>query len=455
MKLKTEHILFIALVITANLFGCVSTPKITKIEKNKYLVEKKGSGENLHNDTLKVAINLCNNRGEELKVISINKTKTSPDTQEVRKSSIVFSCLDELSKDKKLNKINFSNIDKLKSILFSSQNLSPIEGIWTWIDSSYTVAIVKNEYDSFSDYEYIGITTRTSDKFAEEGELKLLLNSTASDNVYTGVYVTNKRVREGVTFILKQGKYMEVSVPSGSFNKTKKVSIIKSYPNKSVEKHKSNSNAKASKNKTPPAFISQGSCFFISDTGNIVTNYHVIKGSEHIKILDHFGNEFNAKIKHLDPSNDLAILKVETKKHKYLTLSPLGTARTGLEVFSVGYPVKSILGDNVKYTQGVISSTTGIRNMANMFQMTVPIQPGNSGGPIINMAGEVVGVATSTATVSEFLKQTGTLPQNVNWAIKSDYILLLVENTTATKIPTRQKVIDAAINASCMVRATL
>ena len=116
--------------------------------------------------------------------------------------------------------------------------------------------------------------------------------------------------------------------------------------------------------------------------------------------------------------------------------------------------MSAVLGTEVKFTDGVVSSTTGPQNMANMFQMTVPIQPGNSGGPVLNNQGQVVGVATSSAAIGPFLEQTGTLPQNVNWAIKSEYLSLLT-GISGREVSgrSRQDAIDTAIEASCRINA--
>ena len=102
--------------------------------------------------------------------------------------------------------------------------------------------------------------------------------------------------------------------------------------------------------------------------------------------------------------------------------------KQGQRVFTLGYPVPGVLGEEVKYTEGVISSLSGLQGEDSLMRITVPVQPGNSGGPLVNEAGEVVGIITSSAAISAFFRLTGTLPQNVNWAVKGNYILSLLND---------------------------
>ncbi|KMP12049.1 hypothetical protein UZ36_02240 [Candidatus Nitromaritima sp. SCGC AAA799-C22] len=93
----------------------------------------------------------------------------------------------------------------------------------------------------------------------------------------------------------------------------------------------------------------------------------------------------------------------------------------------MGYPASSILGKNQKITDGIISAVTGVEDDPTMFQITVPIQPGNSGGPLFNEKGEVIGITTASLSLNA-IRSLGTLPQNINYAIKSS----LVNNLLAT-----------------------
>ena len=95
----------------------------------------------------------------------------------------------------------------------------------------------------------------------------------------------------------------------------------------------------------------------------------------------------------------------------------------------------------------------GLMGEASLIQITVPIQPGNSGGPLISDRGEVLGIVTSTAANAPFLASTGSLPQNVNWAVKADYAMPLVASQNIQITPTREEAIKRGMSAVCLVEA--
>jgi serine protease Do len=93
----------------------------------------------------------------------------------------------------------------------------------------------------------------------------------------------------------------------------------------------------------------------------------------------------------------------------------------GEELYTLGFPLGDLLGAGHKVATGVLSSATGIEDDPRLFQISVPTQPGNSGGPVLNERGEVVGILASTLSVDYLYRKQGHIPQNVNFAIKSDY----------------------------------
>jgi S1-C subfamily serine protease len=197
-----------------------------------------------------------------------------------------------------------------------------------------------------------------------------------------------------------------------------------------------------------------GSCFFVTPDGFVATNAHVIEGKSTIRVIDSKGEVYETTGARRDPGNDLALLRVETSGHAYLSLAPAGVASVGQEIFTMGYPATSILGHAPKFTDGVISSLSGLDDAPNLMQVTVPIQPGNSGGPVVTDRGQVVGVATSTAAVEVFLRATGSLPQNVNWAVKAELLKPMIEHTPpARDAAGRTGAIELTTAAVCRVEA--
>jgi S1-C subfamily serine protease len=171
-----------------------------------------------------------------------------------------------------------------------------------------------------------------------------------------------------------------------------------------------------------------GSGFFISQKGYLVTNYHVIEEASVIDIQINYNGEskiFPTKIVMKDKVNDLAILKVDSKDFKLDKEIPytinFDLKDVGTEVFTLGYPMIDIMGSEVKFTDGKISSKSGLDGDIRTYQITTPIQPGNSGGPLFNYDGDVVGIIVST------LSRENYDAENVNFALKSNLLKNLID----------------------------
>jgi S1-C subfamily serine protease len=160
----------------------------------------------------------------------------------------------------------------------------------------------------------------------------------------------------------------------------------------------------------------------------------------------------HAEIQQQTRASDLAVLRIDAPTSDYLGLASPRSTRVGERVFTVGFPATNILGSEAKFTDCVVGSLSGLGGEATLIQTSVPIHPGNSGGPLLNERGEVVGIMTSTAAVVAFTRMTGTLPQNVNWAVKADYATPLFEPPVApSPIKTREDSVERALRAICMV----
>ena len=175
-----------------------------------------------------------------------------------------------------------------------------------------------------------------------------------------------------------------------------------------------------------------GTGFFITSDGYLVTNYHVVEDAENFSVKTKAGI-LPAKLIRADRSNDLAVLKV-AGAFRALALAPKGSGegRLGQPVFTIGFPNPDVQGTEPKLTRGEISSLAGMKDDPRHFQISVPVQPGNSGGPLVDLEGNVVGIVSMRLGDLRALKLTGALPQNVNYAIKSSVLSRLLETVPET-----------------------
>ena len=167
-----------------------------------------------------------------------------------------------------------------------------------------------------------------------------------------------------------------------------------------------------------------GSGFFVSEKGYIATNFHVVDGAKQMQVTYKQNGQtktYKAEVVVTDPTNDLAIIKIVDNSFVELSKIPyVFTAKTedvGTEVFALGYPKTQKLGQEIKFTDGTISAKTGAQGDIRLYQISVPITHGNSGGPLFDKKGNLIGI-TSSGWDNE---------DNINYAIKSIYLKNLIE----------------------------
>jgi hypothetical protein len=188
----------------------------------------------------------------------------------------------------------------------------------------------------------------------------------------------------------------------------------------------------------------------------IITARHVIENKKSIKVCFDGKHWIKAKLVKQSDALDIAVLEVSSKLTYILPLTAEEKAYAGDRVFTFGYPVVQILGSEIKYSEGAISSMSGLKDDQTLIQTTVPIQPGNSGSPLLNEYGEVIGMLTSTAALPSFLKFTGTIPQNINWAVKAEYISILMDHQHhkgKAKFKNRRELMKTVRQATCQILA--
>jgi S1-C subfamily serine protease len=224
-------------------------------------------------------------------------------------------------------------------------------------------------------------------------------------------------------------------------------------PNKSSPAVIAKKSPPSSKKTVPPKSGSTGSGFFVSKLGHVITNAHVVRNCGRITVGDNAKKQVTVTLLETDKRNDLALLKisstqmasVETKSLiSKLGLKLVPTASEGLlrsddvelgeDVLVSGYPYGEIYSNTIKVTKGIVSANRGIGDDTGQFQMDAAVQPGNSGGPIYDENGNIVGVVVAQLNKLKFAKAIGSLPENVNFGIKASTVRQFL---TSSGLPTK------------------
>jgi S1-C subfamily serine protease len=168
--------------------------------------------------------------------------------------------------------------------------------------------------------------------------------------------------------------------------------------------------------------VSTGTAWPVA-AGYAVTNHHIIDGKRQVRLINKRGDELHAEVIASDPANDIALLRLTgaSRLPPALPLSSHG-AYLGTSVFTIGFPRIDVMGKSPKLSHGIVSGVNGLRDDPNSYQISVPIQQGNSGGPLLNMRGEVVGMITSM--LGEIGPDDGPAQAvpNISYALKIDVI---------------------------------
>lgn len=175
-----------------------------------------------------------------------------------------------------------------------------------------------------------------------------------------------------------------------------------------------------------PPTIAFGTGFFVSSEGDVVTAYHVVDQATRIAVVTRSGQKLKAEIVDFDKANDVALLKVDATSATPLFITTSSEIAVGEEVLTIGYPLVQFEGVAQKATFGHVNALSGTDDDVRYLQIDAPVQPGNSGGPVLDPQGRVVGVVEFVLDSEKVTKEEGTAPQNVNYAVKSDYLLPLL-----------------------------
>ena len=191
-----------------------------------------------------------------------------------------------------------------------------------------------------------------------------------------------------------------------------------------------------------------GSGVILNNGEWVVTNRHVIEDSQYIVVRNGLGKvrEVESVEVPADENIDLALLKLKKPfpSNFSLSIDDIKRPKPGEQIYVMGYPMSSILGRyNPSISQGIVSKTSGFGEMAGEFQITAKMNKGNSGGPIFNEKGQIIGISVGKLNKSEVLKTDGFIPEDVNVGISGQVV------TNFLNMPTKANLNESELyNAS-------
>jgi hypothetical protein len=337
---------------------------------------------------------------------------------------------------------NEADFRKLFDVL---SDLEPIEGIWnynesgTWrniksgesriIPSSnkYRIAIIRDK--TRPNYQFQVVILESVNPRWKPGFIKAYFRKTAYSGVYEGLWYLADYSERRENYVVDENGLIEIQ---GTFYDSRdhnielnyKGTFIKAYP-----PFRANISTQILNN-----LPKSGSGTILSSNGLIVTNYHVVENAKRIEvILPKSKVVLESKIRIRDSQNDIAILGIENlppqsifKRTIPFNIIDATDVKIGQTVFTLGFPLSEIMGSTPRLSTGRINSRLGIQDDPRLFQISNPLQPGNSGGPLFNEKGELIGIVVSGLNAKFLYEQAGIIPQNVNFAIKSIYLKNLI-----------------------------
>lgn len=311
----------------------------------------------------------------------------------------------------------------------TEENLESIEGIW--IADGMKLSIEK-DYDGVTrntnKYRAVRIDVPKEGTIAEDGDIFFFLQKGSTSGIYESTYYLWQAYWHGNERDYKISPFSCVSVQDSPISFSSRIPCLdEDYGN--ITGYETISYTKLYPPVKQDDVIKEetrrsGTGFFLTKDGYIITNHHVVENARTIKVSginDDNKISYTARVEISDKQNDLAILKITDVSFKPLTNVPYTfkytTSNVGEDCFVLGYPLISTMGLDIKLTNGIISSKTGFEGNIAEYQMSAPIQPGNSGGPLFDKNGNIIGVVCAKHREAE----------NAGYAIKASYIRNLVE----------------------------
>ncbi len=330
----------------------------------------------------------------------------------------------------------------------ATEQRNALEGIWTDPENKYRLGIVKAPEGSAADY--VAVILQSGSPIWQTNEIKAEIRATASPRVFTCAYFMANKKPFGTTLLLEHDAELKgsISTPAGPFD----LVLLRVWPASAEEPIKTASEQGGK----------SGSGFLITRSGLVATNWHVVSDAKHISVsFPGWKDSINADLVVRDVANDLAILRLtdasklaDLCRDLPFQLIPAKDVTLGEHVSTVGYPLSPLLGSSPKFSEGAIAGKSGLQDDPRWFQISAAVQPGSSGSPLFDDEGNVIGVVVASLDAAKAYQLTSAIPQNVNWAIKSDYLLNLAGMIPNEKLSPRMTAFSPDKAAACVALIT-
>jgi formylglycine-generating enzyme required for sulfatase activity len=191
------------------------------------------------------------------------------------------------------------------------------------------------------------------------------------------------------------------------------------------------------------AQVSTGTGFLVAP-GFLITNDHVVKGCTSVEVKNETGR-LRSLVADADPLTDLALLQVSTLNGPFAKLRSPTSIELGEQVMVFGFPLSGSLTSGGNFTSGLVSGLRGLNELKSEFQITAPVQPGNSGGPVLDASGNVIGVVVAKLDALKAAVATGDIPQNINFAVTAEALnAFLIKNKVNVDYSSASKPLNTA-----------
>lgn len=307
---------------------------------------------------------------------------------------------------------NYKTEDLIRNRIDATPN-DPFVGIYEGFGGNrYKLACIKED----GEYVLLYISDKDRRPWWNVGDIKAILKKSATPGFFKADWLLADKSYTDNAYVSFDGGSMKTVVGNEEDGYLKMYTSSQSY------------NPNIGGNGTIERWSGTG---FALSNGYIATNYHVIEDAKSIYVQGIHGDfniSYNAEIIASDKFNDLALLRIKDSRFKGFGEIPYsvktGIAEVGEDIYVLGYPLTSTMGDEIKLTTGIISAKTGFQGDVSLYQISAPIQPGNSGGPLFDSNGNVIGIVNA--------KHQGA--ENVGYAIKASYLRNLIESSISQSI---------------------